>query len=76
MQRGMVPQWMIDNNVSCRAKHSSFYVPGSSSTTAAITAARMESYQQAVSITSLSELPEARQDSHSSAVKYLLFAKK
>jgi hypothetical protein len=65
---------VIANHVGCCCKHAGFEVPeAASANVASIDSEKkgMRSYQQAVSITSLSGLPAEMQDSHLIAVRYL-----
>ena len=65
---------VIANHVGCCFKHAGFEVPeAASANVASIDSEKkgMRSYQQAVSITSLSGLPAEMQDSHLIAVRYL-----
>jgi hypothetical protein len=66
---------VIADHIGCRSKHASFDVPEAVSTNVAQTEIEqrgVRSYQQAVSITSLSGLRAEMQDSQFNAVKYLL----
>jgi len=66
---------VIANHVGCCCKHAGFEVPEAASANAASIESVQTGiwpYQQAVSITSLSGLCEEMQDSHFTAVRYLL----
>ncbi len=66
---------MIAYHIGCCCKHAGFEVPEAASANAASIESvqrGMWPYQQAVSITSLSGLCEEMQDSHFTAVRYLL----